>query len=232
LLGVAVIRRIAGVILRPRTTFAALVERPAWVDTWWTILAVVTICAALLLISDIGELALVDERERVVEAFGGTVDDAQHAALLESPPYWVYFTSGGRTLLLPVVTLAVAAGCWLVARSAGTPARFVQALSIVVHASVVLAVGQLVATPIHFVRESLTSPLNLAAVLPLVQEGTAPARFFGVVDIFAVWWLGLIAVGLAALTGQPVRRYAMPFAAVYLGFAAVMAGVIAALGGT
>jgi hypothetical protein len=219
------------VVLRPRTTFAALVGRPVWIDTWLAVLAVVTICAVLLLISDIGVLAVVDERERVVEAFGGTVDDAQHAALLEHPPYWVYFTSGSRTLLLPVVTLAVAAGCWLVARSAGTPARFVQTLSIVVHASVVLALGQLVATPIHYVRESLTSPLNFAAVLPLMQEGSAQARIFGAVDIFAVWWLGLIAVGLAALTGQSVRRYAMPFAAVYLGFAAVMAGVIAALGG-
>lgn len=220
-----------GVVLRPRITFAALVSRPAWFDTWFAILAVVTICAGTLLISDVGQMALVDERERVIETFGGAVDDAQHAALLANPPLWVYFVSGSRTLLLPVVTLAVAAICWLVARAARTAARFVQALSIVVHASVVLALGQLVATPIHFVRESLTSPLNLAAVLPLVQEGTAAARFLGVVDIFAVWWLGLVAVGLAALTGQSVRRYAMPFAAVYLGFAAVMAGVIAALGG-
>jgi hypothetical protein len=226
-----VIRRIAGVLLRPRTTFAALIGRPVWIDTWFAILAVVTICAAVLLISDVGQQALVDERVRVVESFGGTIDDAQYASLLAKPPFWMYFTSGSRTLLVPAVTLAVAAGCWFVARSAGTPARFVQALSIVVHASVVLALGQLVATPIHYVRESLTSPLNLAAVLPLVQEGTAPARFFGVVDIFAVWWLGLVAVGLAALTGQPVRRYAMSFAAVYLGFAAVMAGVIAALAG-
>jgi Yip1-like protein len=226
-----VIRRIAGVVLRPRTTFAALVGRPAWLDTWVAILAVVTICATVLLITDVGQQALVDERVRVIETFGGTVDDAGYASLLARPPYWVYFTSGSRTLLFPVVTLAVAAGCWLVARSAGTPARFVQALSIVVHASVVLALGQLVATPIHYIRESLTSPLNLAAVLPLMQEGTAPARMFGAVDIFAAWWLGLVAVGLAALTGQPVRRYAMSFAAVYLGFAAVMAGVIAALGG-
>lgn len=225
------IRRIAGVLLRPRTTFAALIGRPVWLDTWVAIFAVVTICAVLLLISDVGQQALVDERVRVVETFGGSIDDAQYAALLADPPVWVYFTSGSRTLLIPAVTLAVAAGCWVVARSAGTPARFVQALSIVVHASVVLALGQLVATPIHYVRESLTSPLNLAAVLPLVQEGTAPARFFGVVDIFAVWWLGLVAVGLAALTGRPVRRYAMSFAAVYLGFAAAVAGVIAALGG-
>lgn len=225
------VRRIVGAVVRPRTTFAALVNRPAWFDTWLAILAVVTVCAATLLISDVGQMALVDERERVIETFGGTVDDRRHAALLANPPVWVYFTSGSRTLLLPVVTLVAAAGCWLVARAAGTPARFVQALSIVVHASVVLALGQLVATPIHYVRESLTSPLNLAAVVPLVQEGTAAARFLGVVDVFAVWWLGLIAVGLAALTGQSVRRYAMSFTAVYLAFAAVMAGVIAALGG-
>ena len=89
MLGVGVIRRIVGVVLRPRTTFAALVGRPVWIDTWLVILAVVTICAALLLISDIGVLAVVDERERVVEAFGGTVDDTEHAALLENPPYWV-----------------------------------------------------------------------------------------------------------------------------------------------
>jgi Yip1-like protein len=227
-----VIRRLAGVILRPRTTFAELIRRPAWIDTWLAILAVTALCAVSLLTSDVGQQAVVDERERVIETFGGTVDDAQHDILLANPPYWVYFTSGSRTLLLPVVTLAAAAGCWLAARSAPTPARFVQALSIVVHASVVLALGQLVATPIHYLRESLTSPLNLAAVLPLVQDGTAAGRFFGVVDLFAVWWLGLIAIGLATLTGRPVRRYVVSFAAVYAGFAAVMAGVIAALGGT
>jgi hypothetical protein len=209
-----------------------LVERPAWLGTWLAILAVVTICAAVLLISDVGHQAVVDERVRVVETFGGTVGDAEYAALLANPPFWVYFTSGSRTLLLPVVTLVVAAACGVIVRSTGTPARFVQALSIVVHASVVLALGQLVATPIHYVRESLTSPLNFAAILPLVQEGTAAARLFGVIDIFAAWWLGLIAIGLGALTGRSVRRYAMSFAVVYLGFAAVMAGVIAALGGT
>jgi hypothetical protein len=227
-----VIRRFAGVVLRPRTTFAELIVRPAWASTWLVILVVVGVCAGGLLINEVGQQALVDERVRVVETFGGTIDDAQYARLLTHPPYWVYFTSGSRTLLLPVVTLAVAAGCWLAARASGRDARFVQALAIVVHASVVLALGQLIATPIHYVRESLTSPLNLAAILPLVQEGTAAARFFGVVDIFAVWWLGLIAVGLGALTGQSVRRYAMSLAVVYLAFAAVMAGVIAAVGGT
>ena len=65
-----------------------------------------------------------------------------------------------------------------------------QALAIVVHATVVLLIGQVIVTPLHYVRESLTSPLNLAAVLPLMDDGTLPARFFGSLDIFVLWWCG------------------------------------------
>lgn len=219
-------------VLRPRITFAELVRRPAWGETWTLILIVVFLCAAALLTSQVGQQALVDERVRVIETFGGGVSDAQYAALQANPPLWVYFSSGSRMLLTPVVTIIVAAACWIAARTEGAPARFGQALSIVVHASVVLALGQLVATPTHFVRESLTSPLNLAAILPLMAEDSVQARFFGVIDLFAAWWLVLIAMGLSVLTGRPTRRYALLFATVYLGFAAVIAGVIAALGGT
>ena len=95
--------------------------------------------------------------------------------------------------------------------------QFRQALSIVVHASVVLLLGQLVATPLHFVRESLTSPLNLAAVLPLMEDGTAPARFAGSLDLFALWWAALLAIGLSVLTRRRSMRYVWSIAAVYVG---------------
>ena len=185
-----------------------------------------------MLSTDVGRQALVDERVRVTETFGGSISDAEYAALQEHPPWSMYVTSGGRLLLTPAGTLVVALGCWAVARAHGVQARFVQALALVVHASVVLALGQLVATPLDYVRESLTSPLNLTAILPLMEDGTAVARVFGAIDVFGLWWLVLVAMGLAALTGRSVRRYAALLAAAYFGFAAVMAGVIAAAGGT
>ena len=40
-----------------------------------------------------------------------------------------------------------------------------------------------------------------------MEEGTLPARFFGTLDLFALWWMGLLAIGLAALTRRRVRRY-------------------------
>ena len=226
------IRRIAGVVLRPRATLATLVRQPTWVATWLLILAVWAICGAWLLTTDVGQQALVDERVRVVEVFGGTVTDAEYAALLSNPPWWVYFTSGGRLLLTPEITLLIAVALWIVARFDGAAVTFTQALAIAVHASIVLVVGQLVATPIHYVRESLTSPLNLAAVLPLMEEGTAPARFFGTLDFFAIWFACVLAVGLSVLTSRRTSRYLVPLAGLYMVFAGVMAVIIAARGGT
>jgi hypothetical protein len=209
----------------------AIVQAPTWLGTWTLILVIWAACGAALLSTDVGHQALVDERVRVVETFGGTVTDSDYAALQAAPPWWVYFTSGSRMLLLPVTTLGVAIAIIGLARAAGAHATWRQSLALAVHASVPLVIGQLVGTPIHYVRESLTSPLNLAAVLPLMDEGTWPARFFGSIDLFALWWAALLALGLAALTGQRARRYAWRLAALFLVFAAVTAAVIAAMGG-
>jgi hypothetical protein len=226
-----VIRRVAGIIISPRATLAGLVHRPVWVVTWLVILLVFTACGTWLLTTDVGQQALVDERVRVIETFGGRVDAAQYAALLARPPWWVYLSSGGRLLLTPAATLLAAGGIFVLARRDAQAVTFTQALAITVHASIVLALGQVIATPVHYIRESLTAPLNLAAVLPLMEEGTLAAKFFGSVDLFVMWWVALLAAGLSALTHQRVSRYARPLAAIYLAFAAVMTGIIALTGG-
>ena len=211
---------------------AEVVQRPAWVGTWFLILIVWAACGAVLLTTGVGRQALVDERVRVIESFGGTVDDQTYATFQAQPPAWVYLTSGGRLLLTPVSTVLMAGVVWFVAQRHQAAASFNQALAVVVHASVLLLIGQLIATPLHYVRESLTSPLNLAAMLPGMSEGSMGARMFGAIDLFALWWLLVIAIALSALTRRPARRYFGWFAALYLGFAAVMAGVIATVGGT
>jgi hypothetical protein len=225
------IGRITGVVLRPRATLAAVIHAPAWLGTWIVILVVWACCGGWLLSTDVGQQALVDERVRSVETFGGTVSDGEYAALQANPPWWVYFTSGGRILLLPPTTLAVAGLIGFVARANGRKATFGQALAIAVHASIPLAIGQVVATPLHYLRESLTTPFNLAAILPLMDEGTLPSRFFGSLDLFALWWAGLLAIGLSALTGRRARHYAWRLAALFLVFGVVTATLIVAMGG-
>jgi hypothetical protein len=224
-------RRVTGVLLHPRSTMAEVVRHPAFITTWVVILLAVAICGGLLLSTPVGRQALVDERVRVTEALGNRVDDAAYARLQANPPLMVYLTSGGRLLLTPPVTIVVAAGLLLLARLDGAPLSFGTALAIAVHATVVLALQQIVATPLHFASESLTSPTNVAGILRVFDEGTWPARLFGTIDAFGLWWMWLLSVGLAAATARPARRYFWRLLAVYVGVAALVAAVFAVLGG-
>lgn len=222
--------RVTGVLVRPRATMSEVVRHPAFITTWIVILLAVTVCGGLLLSTPVGRQALVDERVRVTEALGGRVDDAEYARLQADPPFPVYVTSGGRLLLTPPVTLLVAAGLLMLARIDGAAMRFATALAIAVHATVVLALQQVVATPLHYAAESLTSPTNVAGILRVFDEGTWPARLFGTIDVFGLWWMWLLSVGLAAATGKPARRYVWRLLAVYVGVATIVAVVFAVLG--
>lgn len=223
-------RRVTGVLRHPRATMAEVVRHPAFIATWVVVLLVAAVCGGLLLSTPIGQQALVDERVRVTEALGGRVDDAAYDRLRSDPPVSNYLTSGGRLLLTPPVTLLVAAGLLGLARIDGARVTFVTAVAIAVHATVVLALQQVVAVPFHYVNESLTSPTNLAGVLRVFNEGSVPARLFGTIDVFGLWWTWLLAVGLAAATGRPARRYIWRLLAVYLGMAAIVAAVFTVFG--
>lgn len=223
-------RRVTGVLTHPRATMAEVVRHPAFITTWAVVLLVVAVCGGLLLSTAVGQQALVDERVRVVEALGGRVDDAEYARLKASPPVSVYLTSGGRLLLTPPLTLLVAAGLAALARLDGVRVTFVTALAIAVHATVVLALQQVMATPVHYLYESLTSPTNVAGVIRVFDEGSWPARLFGTIDVFGVWWMWLLAVGVAAATGRPARRYVWRLLAVYVGIAALVAAIFAVAG--
>jgi hypothetical protein len=225
-------RRVTGVLVHPRATMAEVARHPAFVTTWVVVLLVVAFCGGLLLSTPTGQQALVDERVRITEAMGGRVDDAAYERLRNDPPVSIYLTSGGRLLLTPPVTIAVALGLMALGWFDGERVTFVTALAITVHATVVLALQQVVATPLHYLSESLTSPTNVAGLLRLFDEGSWPQRLLGAVDAFGLWWMWLLALGVAAATGRPTRRYVWKLLAVYVGIAAIVAAVFAVLGGS
>jgi hypothetical protein len=224
-------RRIAGVLRHPRSTMAALVAAPSWFSAWVFILALWLVPAGWFLSSPTGRVALVDERVRQVEAFGGRIDDARYDALLQRPPWDAYFLSGGRLVLLPPITVLVAAALMALARLDGAPLPIAGGLAVSVHASVPLAVQQLIATPISYLTESLASPTNLAAALRL-ENGTLGSRLFGAIDLFGLWWVWLLAVGLSAATGRRASGYLVRLVFIYAGIAAALAAAMTLAGGS
>ena len=188
---------------------------------------------AMLLGTEVGQTALVDQWERTALAFGQDVDDARYAqfqALSRNGPVYgmAMAVVGG-----PLLTAAVATLIFVVFRGrSGGGVSYSQVLSVMAHASVILAIRQLVAAPVSFARETISSATSLGVWFPTLDQASPLARFVGAVDVFVIWWVVLVALGVAVLYERQARRLAAAFLGVYAGVALLLAATMTALGGT
>ena len=63
-------------------------------------------------------------------------------------------------------------------------------------------------------------------------DHTVAARMLGAIDVFGLWWVWLLALGVAAATGRPSRRYLGRIMAAYLAAAGAVAVTMALAGGS
>jgi hypothetical protein len=197
------------------------------------VLTVVTAASqALLYQTEVGQVALVDQWERTALAFGQDVDDARYAelqALSRSGPLY-----GVATALAsgPVLTVAIAMVVFLTFRPRGDrPVSFSQVLAVTAYASVILALRQLVSIPVSVAREATGGATSLGLWFPALDAASVGGRFVGALDIFVVWWVILLAMGVGILYQRQGRTLAAALLGAYVGVALLMAVTMTALGG-
>jgi hypothetical protein len=105
-------------------------------------------------------------------------------------------------------------------------------LAVVCYAGVILALRQVIATPVDYLRESIASPTTLVQFFTMLDEASPVARFLGVIDLFVVWWIVVLAIGISVLYERPTRRLALVFASAYVALAFLAALAMAMSGGT
>jgi hypothetical protein len=226
--------RAVGIVRSPRRLFVALVQQPHWAGMMLTTFLVTAGCSVPFMQTSVGRQALVDQWERTALAFGREVDDDRYAEFVAlsayAPGYAVIAALAGG----PVLSCAVAGMTFAFSRRLrpdGRRVRYVQVLAVVTHAGVVLALRPLVAAPLNYARETLASPTTLGHLLPMFDEVTPAARFLGAIDLFVVWWVIVLAIGIGVLYGRSARATVPAFIGVYVGFAALLAISMAVAGG-
>ena len=187
-----------------------------------------------LLATDVGQVALVDQWERTALAFGQPVDDARYSEMQNLSRYWMPYAAAMSVLRIPVAATAIAGVLYgvLAARGRGRRVAFNQLLAVAAHAAVILAVRDVVAAPLNYMRESLASPITLTGLFGVLDEASPLARFFALIDVFMVWWIVVLAIGVAFLTRTRVRLAATTLIGAYMGIAVLLAGTMALLGGS
>jgi hypothetical protein len=203
---------------------------------WLGILAVTFLVAAgssaVVLETDVGQLALLDQWERTASAFGRNLDDVEYAALADASGYGTAYAVISALMSGPVLVVALSSLLFSGFRSAAATVTFRQVLAVVAHAGVILALRQAIAAPVVYVSESLSSPITLGTFFRMLDETSPFARFSGIIDLFVVWWVVVLAIGMSVLYHQPARRLAGVFVGAYLTLAVVLTAVMAATGGT
>ena len=218
--------RMVGVILSPRATYAAVAARPRVLGALAVVLTVIVAATFLFLSTDVGQQASLDDNVRRMEAFGRTVSDAQYAQMEQMAPYSRYFAAVFQLILMPVLALVVAGLAYAVFNAAlGGDAAFKQVYAIVVHSGAIMVVQALFGLPLAYARESLSGTTNLGVFVPFLDENSFAARMLGSLDLFLIWWMVSLAIGLGVL----YRRRTGPIATTLLVIYAAIGVVIAAI---
>src|SRR5712671_535749 len=169
--------RIIGVLTSPRATYADVAAHPRWLGVLVVVLVATILPTAWLLSTDIGKRAVLDQQLQTLEALGRTVTDAQYQQMERMAPYSVYFAAVGQIIMLPLVTLVVAGLAIAIFNGAlGADASFKQVFAIASFSTVLTGLRALFSAPLNYARESLSSPTNLAAVLPFFEDDTFAGR--------------------------------------------------------
>ena len=217
---VNVFARFIGILTAPRATYESVVAHPRWLGMYLLTATLIATGAALPMTTDAGKQATVDQQVSTLESMGMQVPDEQYARMQKQAD-WMPYTTAASVLFSMVLVYAVMAGILFAIFNAalGGEARYKQVLTVLVHSSVIGAVGAAFAGPLNYFRGSIQSPATLLALLPMLDESSFVAKLAGWVDLFAIWGMIVLAIGLAVL----YRRKTQPIATTLLVLYAVVA---------
>lgn len=224
--------RMLGVIRAPRATFDDVAADPRWAGVLIVTFVVTAAASAALLETSVGQLALLDQWERTAIAFGQPVSDDQYAAMQEASESGAIYALLSSLATGPLLGIALAAILWAIFRATGLGrATYRQVLAVVAHAGVILMLRHVVAAPVIYARETLASPVTLGLFFTMLDEASPLARFAAAIDLFVIWWVMVLAIGMAVLYRRPTRRIALVFAGMYVLLAVILTTVMALTGG-
>ena len=225
------VARFFGIITSPRATFASVVAHPKWLGMLILTVVIVGAGTVLPMTTEAGREALLEQQVRQMESFGMTVNDQMYDAMRKRIGIAPYTTSAGILVMVPLIA-AIFAGILFAVFNAGMggTATFKQVFAVVVHAGAISALGALFTGPLNYFRGSMASATTLGVLLPMLPEGSFVARLAGMVDLFLIWWVFVLAVGLGVLYRRRTQPIAISLYAVYGVIALVGAAVMSRLG--
>jgi hypothetical protein len=225
--------RFIGIITAPRETFQSVVAHPAVLGMLLLTIGIVAVGTAGPMMTEAGRQAALDKQVQQMESFGFQVNEEMYSRMQQGMKRAPYTTAISILVISPIIALIMAGIFFAVFNAAmGGDATFKQLYSVIIHAGVISAASQFFTAPINLIRGSMESATNLGVLLPMLQQGSFLARLFGMIDLFVIWWVIVLAIGLAVLYRRRTQPIAFTLLGIYAVIAICAAAIMSRLGGT
>jgi hypothetical protein len=220
--------RIIGVLFSPRETFAAIVGKPRWLGVMVVTLIMTSAAYYVILGSQDMQDAIVDQQVRAIESRGNAVSDEQLANMERFIGYLPVGYAVGVFVLGPLFGAAVAGIITgIFTTLMGGNGTFKQVFAVMNHAGIIPAFSALFVAGMLAVGAKpvgVRPPgANLGVFLPMLEETSFLAVMLRSIDMFLLWWMIVLAIGLGVL----YKRRTGPIATTFIGLYVVIALLIA-----
>jgi hypothetical protein len=217
--------RFIGILLSPRETYQAVAASPKVLGMLLTVALLTAVFAALPMTTDAGKQAALDQQIQSMKSLGFQVNDQMYEQMEKGASRLPYTTGIGAFIFIPIVSAIFAGILFAIFNAAlGGEASYKQVLSVYVHSGVIGVVSAAVSGVTNYFSGHAGSVANLGALLPMLGEKSFGANLLGTVDIFIIWSVIVLAIGLGVLYKRRTQPIAISLLTVY----AVIALAIAA----
>ncbi|MGE5362093.1 MAG: YIP1 family protein [Bacteroidales bacterium] len=211
------VARFTGVLFSPRETFAVVARWPRPFTMLLLILGMTALLTGGFMFTAVGQQTFLDGIERS--------GNAQQLEMMQKiAPYMGYIVIGQLLIVSPLILLAISGIVLAVFTMAGGDAKFKQVFAVVVHSGAVGVLGQLVTVPLSYITRSSQVVTNASVFFPMLDDKSFLYNVINKVDLFTVWSVMVMAIGLGVL----YRRRTGPIAVVFFVLYALIALGIAA----
>ncbi len=217
--------RFVGILFSPKETFQAVAASPKVLGMLLMVSILTGVFAALPMTTDAGKQAALDQQIQSMKSLGFQVNDQMYEQMEKGAGRLPYTTGIGAFIFIPIVSLIFSGILFAIFNAAlGGEASFKQVYSVYIHSGVIGVASAAVSGVTNYFSGHAGSVANLGALLPMLGEKSFFANLLGTVDIFIIWSVVVLAIGLGAL----YKRRTQPIAISLLSVYAVIALAIAA----
>lgn len=211
------VRRFFATFASPRSLFEELAERPSWLMP-----ALLFALLSFALVAILWDPVILPEQLERMEAAGRNTE--QVAAMLSGPFKYVQFAIG--TVAAFGMLFLIALGAFVVGNFLlGGSLTYRQALSVIAHSSLVAVPSSIVRIPLSLASKTMQVSFGPGAFFPPASAEGFGAKFFAFflqnLDLFVLWQVGLVALGVSVAGRLPLGKAAWGIGLLFLVFALV-----------